>query len=87
VLGQGGFDITYLALGTNLNKQVAIKEYLPIELAVREESSTVRPFIEDRRKQYGWGLTRFIDEARMLAALDHGNIVRVHSVFEDNATA
>ena len=36
ILGQGGFGITYLARDTNLKQNVAIKEYLPIELAVRE---------------------------------------------------
>ncbi len=87
VLGQGGFGITYLAHDTNLDKSVAIKEYLPIELAVREGDSSVRPFTEDRREQYAWGLTRFIEEARTLANLDHPNIGRVFSVFEDNATA
>ena len=87
VLGQGGFGITYLAHDTNLNKHVAIKEYLPMELAVREGDSTVRPFTEDRRDQFVWGLTRFIEEARTLSALDHPNIVRVFSVFEENGTA
>ena len=30
MLGQGGFGITYLAHDTNLNKHVAIKEFLPV---------------------------------------------------------
>ena len=87
VLGQGGFGITYLARDTNLDQQVAIKEYLPIDVATRKLDSTVRPRADDQTDRYRWGLDRFIREARTLARFDHPNIVRVHSVFEFNNTA
>ncbi|MFV1968696.1 MAG: SUMF1/EgtB/PvdO family nonheme iron enzyme [Pirellulaceae bacterium] len=87
VLGQGGFGITYLATDTNLDKQVAIKEYLPIEFAVREGDGQVRPFTEDRKQTYLWGLERFLNEAKTLAKFIHPNIVRVFAVFEANNTA
>lgn len=87
ILGQGGFGITYLAHDNNLDKDVAIKEYLPIELAVREGDFSVHPVSDEHGKQYKWGLDRFISEARTLAKFEHPNIVRVHSVFEENNSA
>jgi serine/threonine protein kinase len=43
LLGEGGFGLTYLALDTNLDKSVAIKEYMPSDFAARQDSTTVVP--------------------------------------------
>ena len=87
ILGQGGFGITYLAHDTNLDQQVAIKEYLPTDLAVRENDISLHPVSEGHRESYEWGLEKFISEARTLAKFKHHNIVRVLSVFTENNTA
>ena len=87
ILGQGGFGITYLAEDTNLNQLVAIKEYLPIELAVREGDSSVQAVSADHSEPYSWGLDRFMSEAQTLAKFKHPNIVRVMTVFPENNTA
>lgn len=86
-LGQGGFGITYLALDTNLDQQVAIKEYFPAEIVVRDQSGSIEARSDEDAGQFEWGLKRFLDEARTLAKFDHPNIVRVYSVFEANNTA
>src|SRR5204863_5061810 len=67
VLGQGGFGITYLARDTNLDQPVAIKEYLPVDVATRRADATVRPRSDDQGERYRWGLDRFIRAARTLA--------------------
>ncbi len=87
MLGQGGFGITYLATDTNLERQVALKEYLPIDLALREKDHSVHPIRDNRAQMYRWGLARFVAEARALARFKHPNIVQVHTVFEANNTA
>ena len=87
ILGQGGFGITYLARDSNLEQLVAIKEFLPSDLAVRTQDSTVQPLSAGHTDTYGWGLNRFLTEARTLAKFRHPNIVRVMSVFEANNTA
>ncbi len=87
ILGRGGFGITYLALDTNLNHEVAIKEFLPTELAMRASDSSIHPISDEHTDTFGWGLNRFITEAQTLAQFRHPNIVLVHSVFEANGTA
>ena len=87
ILGRGGFGITYLALDTNLNHEVAIKEFLPTDLAMRASDSSIHPISDDHTDTFGWGLNRFITEAQTLAQFRHPNIVLVHSVFEANGTA
>ena len=67
---------------------VAIKEYLPATLAMREGRTTVVPRSDDHAEQFAWGRERFLDEARTLARLDlTPAIVRVHDFLEENGTA
>ena len=87
VLGQGGFGITYLAHDRNLDRAVAIKEYLPVSFAYRHQDYSVKPITGDHRQNFVWGLGSFLKEAQTLARFSHPNIVRVHSVFEENNTA
>ncbi len=89
VLGYGGFSITYLARDTSLGANVAIKEYLPQEIAGRaEETAFVIPRAsKDAIRDYHWGLKNFVKEARALARFKHSNIVRVLRFIEANGTA
>ena len=87
VLGVGGFGITYLAQDNNLQRRVAIKEYLPNDLAIRAAGQTVIPRSDTDANEYRVGLDRFLAEARVLATFHHSNIVRVSRFFEANQTA
>jgi len=87
VLGQGAFGITYLAQDINLDRRVAIKEYLPGQFSSRNSDLTVRPTTNEMKGDFEWGLKRFISEARTLTKFEHHNLVRVFNVFEMNKTA
>ncbi len=87
ILGLGGFGITYLAHDLNLDHQVAIKEYLPVDLSTRDNAGNVQPVSSEHADRYLWGLSRFLDEARTIGQFKHLNIVRVRNVFEANNTA
>lgn len=86
-LGKGGFGVTYLALDTMLDMQVAIKEYMPEQIATRVSGNSVHPKTSNDADVFSWGLSRFIKEAQTLARFNHPNIVRVMAVFEQNGTA
>ena len=88
VLGIGGFGITYKGYDHSLECDVAIKEYLPGDLAMRvSDGSMVIPRSEDDISVYQYGLNRFLDEARTLAKFKDPNIIRVIRFLEMNGTA
>ncbi len=87
VLGQGGFGITYLAQDNNLEREVAIKEFMPRDIAGRGNDYTLQTLTKEMSEKLVWGMERFIREARTLSKFNHNNIVRVYSVFEENNTA
>jgi len=87
ILGAGGFGITYLAHDTHLNKNVAVKEYLPVDVALRALDGSVVPVNTDTAFTYKSGLDQFLEEARTLGHFAHPNIVRVIRYFEANGTA
>ena len=87
VLGFGGFGMTYLGFDHNLNKAVAIKEYLPSDIAIRTGDNSVAPQASQFQDDFEWGLERFLGEARTLARFDHRNIIKVYRFFEAHGTA
>ncbi len=86
VLGQGGFGITYVAFDAQLQAKMAIKEYMPGEMAARVEGRTVSA--GTRADDFAYGAERFREEARTLAKfIGHPNIAGVSSCFDENNTS
>ncbi|MBC7992890.1 MAG: serine/threonine protein kinase [Rhizobacter sp.] len=87
LLGRGGFGIVYLALDSSLQRQVAIKEYFPAELATRRDDHQISVRTGADANAYASGKAAFLNEAKMLARFDHPSLARVHSFWEENRSA
>jgi len=87
VLGRGAFGITYRAFDTLLGREVALKEFLPVDMARREDASQVVA-TTGQQGRFEKARRDFLEEARTLAALDGvPGIVRVLDFLEANGTA
>ncbi len=87
ILGKSRFGITYLALDTQLNSIVAIKEFFPNQLVVRQEQQHVVPKSEKEKEIFFFGRQRFIKENHLLAQLIHPHIVPILHAFQSHNTA
>ena len=87
VLGQGGFGITYLAYDQSLKARVAVKEYMPNDMAARV-GTTVSVAMKSRAEDFTYGLERFNEEARTLAKfMGQPGIAGVTDYFDENGTS
>ncbi|MEO1766345.1 serine/threonine protein kinase [Thiobacter aerophilum] len=84
-LSGGGFSIVYLAHDEN-GVPVAIKEYLPSQLVLREEGSVVQATTAENLATFRYGMKCFFEEGRALAKINHPNVVRVINFFRANET-
>jgi len=87
ILGVGTSGITYLVTDPAIGTRFALKEYLPSKNVSRQENGEVVPNDEQSRQIFTAGLKLFLTEARLVAALDHPNVVKVLRYFEANGTA
>ena len=87
-IADGGFGITYLATQLSIERNVAIKEYLPRDLAARARDRVmVEPKSPDERADFESGLAQFRAEGKTLVSFEHPNIVTAHDFREANGTA
>ncbi len=87
VLGEGGFGIVYLTRDLQLQRTVALKEYMPASLATRSPDNSISLRSERHRETFELGLRSFVNEARLLASFDHPSLVKVYRFWEQNGTA
>ena len=86
-LGIGGFGIVYLAHDHALQRQIAIKEYMPGQLAWRDGGSGVSVRDASLLETFELGRRSFVNEARLLARFDHRSLLKVYRFWEANGTA
>jgi serine/threonine protein kinase len=87
VLGRGAFGVTYLAWDPRLRRRVAVKEFLPIDVAGRStDRRSVQAHSHGQESIFEYARDRFRQEARLVSQLDHPNIIRILDFFPDNGT-
>ncbi len=88
LIGTGAFGNVYLAQDYSLGRTVALKEFMPQTLAIRQaDGLSVGARSARHAEAFSAGLISFINEARLLARFDHPSLVKVHRFWEANGTA
>lgn len=88
-LGEGGFGITYIGWDMFLHIPVAIKEYFPSGVVIRDQGQhTVSVFAGKDEESFLQGRSSFFREAQKVAKFDNNvGVVSVKNCFLENGTA
>ena len=84
-ISAGGFGVVYLAVDKE-GQQVAVKEYLPSALTMRDAGALVPQVAPEKLSLYRLGLKSFFEEGRALAQISHASVVSVLNFFRENET-
>ena len=84
-ISSGGFGVVYQAVDKE-GQQVAIKEYLPSALTMREPGELVPRIAPEKLSLYRLGLKSFFEEGRSLAQISNSSVVNVLNFFRQNET-
>ena len=88
VLGSGGFGIVYLVYDQAENRLVAIKEFLPLGLAIRPSGrKDVVSLSHEEEDLFHFGVEEFLKESELLRDVHHDYVVQVYESFRENNTS
>lgn len=87
VIGRGGFGVVYRAIEAGTGRVVALKEYLPAQLAARRGDGVVEPISSACADAFEAGLESFVEEGALLRSLRDPGLVEVFDAWAQNGTA
>jgi len=87
-IGYGGFGVTYIGYDAQLERKVAIKEYLPTNFSTRMAGQTnLSIYVGQDGEQFQMGLKSFVEEAKRLSKFNPlPGTVDIYDSFLENKT-
>ena len=87
VLGHGTYGIVYRVFDPEAGDELAVREYLPRHLAVRDGASAVVVRTPEDAEAFDLGLRFFANEGKLLSKAEHSSLIKVYGAWEENGTA
>lgn len=87
VMGQGACAIAYLAKDTELGRRLVLREHAPADCCTRRADTGAVLALPGYEASFRESLLAFMEEARLLASLQHPQLAHVYEVFEMGGTA
>ena len=86
-ISSGGFSFVYLGMNNYTKEIVAIKEYMPNSITIRNKGMDVYITNKKDKIRFELGLEQFFNEMSIISHINHHNIIQILDYFEANNTA